>query len=211
MIESDARMPGALAEVLDAQWNPMFSRLIETVDAGFRSQALLVAAFRSESERREQESRLLLQELKQALDRREQSLRHGLEQQAQAQIELAQAMHQEDQNRMSQLVDSLAGLGRQISQSDQRLATAMQQQANEYQRLSKEHTGVLQQQGFEIKSMLDLSSEIREALEGLRHSVNEFGGSTTQSNLNQRLQKDLAQLQRDLDALQSRSQARVLL
>ena len=211
MIESDARMPGALAEVLDAQWNPMFSRLIETVDAGFRSQALLVAAFRSESERREQESRLLLQELKQALDRREESLRHGLEQQAQAQIELARAMHQEDQNRMSQLVDSLAGLGRQISQSDQRLASAMQQQANEYQRLSKEHTGVLQQQGFEIKSMLDLSSEIREALEGLRHSVNEFGGSTTQSNLNQRLQKDLAQLQRDLDALQSHSQARVLL
>lgn len=211
MLESDARMPGALAEVLDGQWNPMFARLLETVDAGFRTQSAVVSTLRTESDRREQDSRLLLQEMKQALDRREQSLRNGLEQQAQAQVQLAQAIHQEDQNRMSQLVDSLSGLGRQISQNDQRLGHALQHLASDHQRVAKELVGVLQQHESEIKSTQVEMAEVRELLEGVRRVLHDFTGATAQSAQNQRLQQDLARLQRDLDALQVRSQPRILL
>lgn len=214
MIESDARMPGALAEVLEGQWSPMFSRLIGAVDAmdgGLRVQTSVFSAFRAESDRREQETKMLLHELKQALDRREQSLRQGLEQQAQAQVQLAQAMHQEDQNRISQLVDGLSSLGRQISQGDQRLGTGLQQQLNEFQRTTKELAGVLQQQGFAIKSVQEEVVEVREVVEGLRRTLHEFGGAAAPTSQSQRLQQDIARLQRDLDTLHARTQPDVLL
>jgi hypothetical protein len=211
MLESDARMPGALADVLDAQWTSVFARLIESVDSGFRTQSTVVSTIRTESDRRDQDARLLLQEMKQTLDRREQSLRNGLEQQAQAQVQLAQMIHQEDQNRMGQLVDSLSGLGRQISQNEQRLGIALQHQAHDHQRVAKELLGTLQQHENEIRSTQAEMAEVREILEGVRRILHDFTGATAQSAQNQRLQQDLARLQSDLDALQIRSQPRILL
>lgn len=96
MIESDARMPGAIAELIAGDWEPSFAELNQILEQQGRQQSIFFT------------------QLQEDLDRREQSLKSWLEQQDQAMSERQTKINQAQQATMAEMGGSMATLSGQV-------------------------------------------------------------------------------------------------
>lgn len=107
MIESDARMPGAIIELLDNAWGPSFEALRQSLEQSTKLQTASLSGLRHEIEKKDQE-------LRQSIERKDQSLRAWLEQQGQRTNRLDEQMHREQQEQLAAVVGGINKLSGQI-------------------------------------------------------------------------------------------------
>ncbi|NCV14276.1 MAG: hypothetical protein EBV49_07265, partial [Betaproteobacteria bacterium] len=107
MIESDARMPGAIADLLAGDWEPSFAALREAIEYSVRQQASTLASLRHDVDKKDQE-------LKQSIERRDQSLRNLIEQQAQSRDQLSQQQHRDQQGQAKEIIGGITNMSGQV-------------------------------------------------------------------------------------------------
>lgn len=96
MIESDARMPGAIAELIAGDWEPSFAELHQILEQNSRQQSISFA------------------NLQQDLERREQGLRIWFEQQDQASVQRQQQHDRAQQAAITEMIGSIGNVSGQV-------------------------------------------------------------------------------------------------
>lgn len=107
MIESDARMPGAIADLLMSDWDPSFAGLREAIEHSLRQQASSFSNLRNELDKKDQE-------LRHSIERRDQSLRSWLEQQAHSRNQYSQQLQREQQGQLREIVGGITSVSGQV-------------------------------------------------------------------------------------------------
>jgi len=107
MIESDARMPGAIADLLAQEWEPSFTELGEVLEHSAKQVASNLLVMRQDIEKRDQE-------LKQSIERRDQSLRSWFEQQFVVRNQSAQHQYREQKSQLEEIASGVSNVSGQI-------------------------------------------------------------------------------------------------